>query len=432
MEQLPDFLCGFSIDLWANVLSKAVGGVADKSDLRFLSARGTFAQQASFYRLRLVCKRFNQVFLEYPHLSRGLILTKQGGDPLSSNPSLLGWLKRFGGSVQTLALCHGDQGACDVLALLASSSTALRSVLAQAFKQVAMSHLAACKHLVALELVAPASPEPLQLDLLQELSSLETLVLQNGNFTAEALPCNLSCLQLTEAAFEIDQLGSARSSLKRLKLSASTWWVLLEVLILDALEDFTCLESDVKGEGKSYLLTSIEHVFSISTRHLRQWACLKYLDMTAAAAHHCPLSTLYPLVNLQDLSVHSRGGSLHVSQGLSMMSQLTSLTLLASSEDASAFIYLYTDWSGLHALQLLHVSCDEFVADSRILTMLQLQELQRVSFSNGSPHGDTTTRYFAALVHEFARRRTAQLCVGSDMLVDQLLADKLGPCVATG
>lgn len=63
------------------------------------SPPGSVREQAAIYNSRLCCKAFNQAFLDYPHLSHGLVLKR----PLRSLNSLTAWLQRHHGSVHAFA-----------------------------------------------------------------------------------------------------------------------------------------------------------------------------------------------------------------------------------------------------------------------------------------------------------------------------------------
>ncbi len=114
-----DFANGLSLELWAQIMSLLVSGVPEENAMRCFSPERIFSQQANFYRLRLVCKRFNEVFLKYPDLCRDLVFRQQQADTLS--PSLVAWLQRYHTSVQSLAAYCGNSALIQLLAMLSSS-----------------------------------------------------------------------------------------------------------------------------------------------------------------------------------------------------------------------------------------------------------------------------------------------------------------------
>ncbi len=213
------FANGLSLDIWAQILSLLGSGVAEETDLITLSTKYTFSQQASFYRLRLVCKRFNDVFLEYPDLCRRLVFRQQQADTL--NPSLVAWLKRYHTSVQTLAAYCGKSSLIQLLDRLASNNNRLQSVLVQRYLGGSLLSLAPFAHLTALEAVAPRDGF-LDLSILRLSNSLQTLVIQDGMFETGSLPPNLTNLYLADSDVESYQDCSCVTSLTRLKLLNST------------------------------------------------------------------------------------------------------------------------------------------------------------------------------------------------------------------
>ena len=82
-----DFANDLSLELWAQIMSLVASGVPEENTKRLLSPKWIFSQQlrqqASFYRLRLVCNRFDEAFLEYPDLCRVLVFRQQQADTLS-------------------------------------------------------------------------------------------------------------------------------------------------------------------------------------------------------------------------------------------------------------------------------------------------------------------------------------------------------------
>ena len=131
-ETPMDFANDLSLELWAQIMSLVASGVPEENTKRLLSPKWIFSpqlrQQASFYRLRLVCNRFDEAFFEYPDLCRVLVFRQQQADTLS--PSLVAWLKRYHIYVQSLAYC-GNSALIQLLEMLSSSNNHLQSVLVQ-------------------------------------------------------------------------------------------------------------------------------------------------------------------------------------------------------------------------------------------------------------------------------------------------------------
>lgn len=148
-----DFATGLSVEIWAQILSLLGSGVAEEMDLSNLSTKYTLGQQSSFHRLRLVCKRFNDVFLEYPDICRHLVFRQQQADTL--NPNLVAWLRRYHTSVQTLTAYCCNSALIHLLDMLASNEYWLQSVLVQNHFGSSLPSFAPFAHLTTLEVVSP-------------------------------------------------------------------------------------------------------------------------------------------------------------------------------------------------------------------------------------------------------------------------------------
>ncbi len=408
-----DYASELSNELWAKVLSLTVSGVADESDMRFLSPKLCLSEQARFYRLRLVCKRFNDVFVEYPHLCRGVVLKEQYLDSLDTLrlASLVAWLLRYCGLVRTLA-AYGGTTLSGILATMADQPSTLQTVLAQRCNNLAVQQLSRFDQLTTLELVTPMT-NMLNVSPLQHSSSLQRLVMQNGSFNAQMLPPHLTSLHLAGSELTSARDCSCVTSLRKLKLSDSKLYGIhrqgLPACV--ALEGLTCLEGCISADA-AYRSQSLMFANDVSDFQLpvglSALTCLASLDATVATDQTLELLPFYQLTSLQDLSVHVRGADMIVNQGLSALSRLTSLTLLVSSEASDVEIIFGTDWTGMQ-LQVLDISCDLLNFGYRMLGLIKLPHLRQVNFVSGRPHNDYCVSMFAALVHGLATKSRVHL-----------------------
>jgi len=128
--------------------------------------------------------------------------------------------------------------------------------------------------------------------------------------------------------------------------------------------------------------------------------------------------------------VHVRGGSLWANSGMSQLSMLTSLSLLASAGSKDVGVVFFTEWLGMQALQVLNISCDHFSFGRDILGLVKLESLKQVNIVSGRPNDNKSAAFFAALVHGFAQHPCAQLRM-NDLPVGQVLADGLQCCTSS-
>ena len=420
-----DFANGLSLELWAQVMSLLMSCVPEEDAIRCFSPEQFFSQQASLYRLRLVCKRFNEVFLKYPDLCRDLVFRQQQADTLS--PSLVAWLKRYHTSMQSLAAYCGNSALMQLLAMLSSSKNNLRSVLVQSSLRGSLPSFAAFDHLTVLEVVAPGDGL-VDLSTLQLSKSLQTLVMQDGTFETKSLPPNLTYLFLARSKLTSYEGCSCVTSLTRLNLVHSSLLGLHSrgLSACHALEGLTCLESCITATDMQQFLMFNQTSF-ILPLGLSALTSLRFFDATITSTSTVTLCAFCELTSLQDLTVHVRGASLLANDGLSQLSMLTSLRLLAYSADQNVRVQLYTRWLDMQALQVLYICCDWFSFGRDIVGLVKLETLTLVNIKSARPYDHKSFAYFAALAHGIAKHPCAQLCL-NDVPMEQILADGLQYC----
>ena len=394
---LPDYASLLSRDLWGRILSFAVAGVADESDLGLLSPGYCFKQQAAFHNLRLVCKAFNQAFLDYPHLSRGLVLKS----PLGSHNSLMTWLQRHHGSVQTFAGFVESPDVELVLKTLLQRPSALRTVFLQQCNPTGLASLQGWENLTTLEIAVPN--DELNLSVLG-LTQINTMVLRNGDYRCLHLPEHLSSLTLSGAILVCQPEDACLTSLKKLKLSDSRLQGVHSrgVLGCCSLEGLTCLESlIVHDDAAASSPTDLCCIPPVQVpAEMSVLPNLASLDITIATDSTVHVSFFYGFHSLQDLSVHARGASLHAKNGLHALTRLTSLTLLASDPYNSVEIILDTRW---YDLKVLEISCDRFFFLPSLLSLVDLPSLRSVSIVSSLPSDAYGVEVFAALTGLLAK-----------------------------
>lgn len=108
LSQAPSFdgICRLPNDLWVRVFA-ALDHPADRSALGQAERRARQAESSAYFRLRLVCKAFDQVFREHhPQLTRSVTLCEHLREQHIS--SLLGWLHGCHGLLRLEAFCDSE------------------------------------------------------------------------------------------------------------------------------------------------------------------------------------------------------------------------------------------------------------------------------------------------------------------------------------
>ncbi len=422
-----DFATGLSVEIWAQILSLLGSDVAEE-ELSNLPTKCTLGQQASFHHLKLVCKRFNGVYLEYPDLCCYLVFRQQQPDAL--NPSLVAWLKRYHTSVQTLTAYCCSTALTLSVDMLASNENWLQSMLVQNHLGSSLPSFAPFAHLTTSEVVLPQDGF-LDLSTLQLSNSLQTLVVQDGTFITVSLPPNLTNLYLADSDVKSYQHCSCVTSVVQLKLLNSTLHGLHQqgLLACHALEGLTCLESYVSAMNASQEMV-FKNIMFVMPLGLSALASLRCFDAAIATTSTLSLNAFCELTSLQDLKVHVRGGSLWANTDMSQLSMLTSLSLLACARRKHVGVQIFMKWLGMQAVQVLNITCDYFSFGCDILGLVNLKTLRQVNIVNGRPNDNKTAAFFAALVHGVAQHPCAQMCMNG-LPVGQVLADGLQYCTSS-
>lgn len=383
-----------SLDLWGRVLSLAAPRSADDKRLGSFSPPQCFRDQAAFYQLRLVCKTFNQAFLDYPHLSRGLVVTP----PLRDRTSLLRWLQRHHGSVRSFADYVGSPTVEFVLKALLQAPSALRTLFMYQCDPKGLTCLQGWGNLTTLAIVDPL--DELNLSTLNILR-LETISLHAGSYRCIHLPEHLSSLTLDGATLVCQPEGACLTSVKKLRVSFDSQlegvhpnWV----LGCCALEGLTCLESRIvvgrDAQSPADLCCTIPAQLPAEISALTNLASLRIAVATNPVMH---ISCFYGLHSLQDLNVYARGAHLFATDGLHALSRLTSLTLSAHDYLDGVSIVLDTCWDDLKLLKVLKIDCNSFDFCPSLFGLVSLPSLRFVSIDSSLPCEPQEVGIFAAL-----------------------------------
>ena len=284
-------------------------------------------------------------------------------------------------------------------------------MLVQNYLCGSLPSFAAFDHLTVLEVVAPGDGL-VDLSTLQLSKSLQTLVMQDGTFETKSLPPNLTYLFLARSKLTSYKGCSCVTSLTRLNLVNSSLLGLHSqgLSACHALEGLTCLESCITATDMQQYLMFNQTSF-ILPLGLSALTSLRCFDATIASISTVTLDAIYELTSLQDLTVHVRGASLLANDGLSRLSMLTSLRLLAYSANQNEGVQLFTGWLDMQALQVLYISCDWFSFGRDIVGLVKLESLTLVNIKSARPYDHKSFAFFAALAHGIAKHPCAQLCL---------------------
>lgn len=407
--QLPD-------DIWAKVFSHLEGGVGAGLALRYCDPDVLVEEQAEYYRLRLVCRKFDQVFRQQGQLCRGLALPSC----LSDHPQKLDfWLRDHSSYVRNLAAYCGSPGLDAVMEALVGPPPKLASVFMCNCSISALNKLSVFTSLTTCELVQPEGSTQ-DLAPLQPLASLQKLTLTDGLFTTTQLPPHLTNLTLTSADVTVVEQCLCVTSLKKLRLFECQLNGLHPngIAACSAIQELACVQGRIHaGMGHLWLDCSTDWPFTVPSG-LSSLNKLRYLRLTiastaaplpfGAAQYGHDLSCLQGLTMLEVLVVHSTSGDTFVPSGVTDLYKLSILSLTVTpsegGDDIPSVIF-DVDWSALQMLNSLYISAPTFVCQRSIVGLATVKQLAHITWGHSTPCDARSTKCFAALMYKLAKYR---------------------------
>ncbi len=431
-EQGPFGAPQLSDDIWAQILFHVEGGVGDGLALRYDEPDSLYKAQAKYYRLRLVCRKFDQLFRHQGQLCRGLALPACITDEMLQN--LGSWLREHSSYVRNLAAYCGSPGLDAALEALAGPPPKLASVFLCNCSISALNKLAVFTSLTSCELVEPQG-STLDLTPLQPLANLQKLILTEGMFTSTLLPPHLTNLTLTHASMTAAEQCSCVTSLKKLRLFASHLIGLHPegVAACSAVEMLTCVQGQIyAGIGHFSLDCTQDAPFKVplgfSTLNNLKDLSLVIASTGAplpfdAAQYGHDLSCLQGLILLEKLCVRSTSEDVFVPSGVTALHKLSCLHLGVANEigDDEHSVILDVDWAALQMLKSLHINAPTFVCQRSIVGLATVKQLAHVEWGLSAPYDAESTKCFAALMYKLAKYRPEVVVVLDEDTIEDVL-----------
>ena len=342
------------------------------------------AAQTDFYKLRLVCRKFNSVFKDQQDLTGGVVLpTDLGSQAL---PGLVLWLRRTAASVQHFAAYYGTPCLEVALGGLLTARPAFNTVHLK-YAAASAIDLLSSTSLTCCELAAPANE--LNLDATGALLNLNKLKLSKGDFPAAQLPHHLIRLSLDQPSLYVWNDCICVTSLTRLKLVGSSVSGLNVngLLACSQLQKLACCNSKVGADfSTQHLQTSRDRDLVVPTAPSTSMALTKLgLGLAGDHEYEFEVASLYDLTTLGELQLSSKAPHLLFTLDLTDLRCISALSL---SADLVAEIRLSDfDCRCFPGLQLLHLGSEKFSCG---LSMTSLTKLRTLSFQFESLRGLTT------------------------------------------
>ncbi|KAL3155536.1 hypothetical protein ABBQ38_011088 [Trebouxia sp. C0009 RCD-2024] len=426
-----------SDELWGEIFALLAEQVADEltDSLMTGDATDTSNNYIQYHSLRLVCKRFQAVFLSYPTLSADLFLQEDLSE--TGLLSLLYWLRREDVTVRRL-LVECSSTRLDVA--LAIASTAANFPLKQLTVAIipfcsflSLSMLSTCTALESCTFTDPTqfsdSTQSLDVSALQVLPRLSFLRLQGGDTSTKYCGidrlAHLTGLEVTDTVVQSRNPFLFSSALQSLHLKNSD--------ILSAHEDglFQCTALlSLSLTNCSVFSLTAEHVLDIEASPARlpdslsRLSHLTHLQLDVFGTIVGQFSCLWlpKLTALKQLSLRFFSGTMcfNMTDEILCLTNLQHLKIDQKHQKQSPEQMLYfwpetvlslqISWHLLPMLQTVSFSSRFLKFDHRVLGLVEVNTLQSLEFGRCQLLDDETTSHFDALMYNLAVRRPDVVC----------------------
>ena len=360
------------------------------SDLLYMKS---VKQQAHYHQLRLVCRRFRNIFQQHLQLSRQVMLSC-----CFTHDSLLSfysWLQRHETAVQSIKIFSHTQFLEPALKALKDLAPGLVNVQVRSCSPSAVVLLSFFTSMVVCQL---QSRQCLDISDLQAAPSLRSLGLQGDNkltsqFTALQLPRHLTELTLNAAKMHIAESCKCVTSLRVLTVSGGEIHGLHDqgLPACSKLQALSCWSDSLFTSKDSGCFSTIPNsVHFLSASELSALSCIRELSVdctyTAWPEVVVDLNPLFALKGLESLwlqwDTYLGAEPLQVQSGIIALSRLSQIHLVSRFE-----VCLDVDWQLMCVLQSLTVNCrlrcDERMLDLSRLTTLRCLDITHCRACNG-------------------------------------------------
>ena len=388
-------------DVWSEVFARLEDRQVETGSWNDAKAR---QQQRELHQLKLVCKQFSDIFTSQPELVQGLHLHSKL--PRNATTSLLAWLRRSNGSVQTFTSSCDTSLMHAVMAGLIASSPLLRVMDISNTTSWSIQLTAAFTSLEKCALQQNgAELRYLDLTPLQGLPKLQHLHLQGHFKQLHRLP-SLTSLQCKDAEISATLNCNFGSMLQFLMLKDSS----LQGVHANGLQACTALTELVLSAARLLDIAYNCHLtrdLVMIPAGMEMLTRLCKLTLSTGVCSHgdtANLECIASITSLQDLSISFGNCRSDVIKHMISLTNLTRLVVTGLTSDVDIFPLLTTDfhWCGLQALQTLCILRCSVQLGHGVASLLQLNYLKHISFEGSIFEGDNAIECLAALSYHFA------------------------------
>lgn len=413
-----------SDELWVKIFSILAEDVFDELLDRILlqeEEADTVTNHTKYQSLRLVCKRFHEIFLSHPTLSADLFLEYE--PPQAAILSLLERLQRHDVTItRLLAECTRT----DLAAVLAGAVTAagrplqkLISAVIRSCSVVSLSMLSHCTGLESCRLMNTTCH--LDLLALQALPRLSFLHLEAQTSTAifvriDSL-AHLTRVEAKGAVVQIQQPCLFSSSLQNLSIQFGEFQFMHEggLFQCTALQSLSLSDCCIAGGTAANTLdiASSPAQLPSSLTSLQQLTALR-LNVCSTMSGAFEYPWLPKLTALSTLCLQFDEGTMRFNLTDQILS-LTNLRQLSISQalqrhSTDSVLSLEVSWHLLPTLHTLSLFACFLKFDQRVLGLIKMSSLKNLQFSRCQRLDEMTAYHFGALLYNMAIKRPDVTC----------------------
>ncbi len=300
-----------------------------------------------------------------------------------------------------------------VLGALVTQPQHLKSLALGPLQHSALDMAASFTSLVSLGLSATDSCDNFDINALQALPHLHTLSLYMGEYCAKELPKGLLSLRLEDAILDLEAPATCVAPLQHLKLISSHF----STVHSDGILAYTTLQElylDIGNINGSYTADDnpidlevgecLDGSFRCPDLSALKFVRVLYMNVSGLA-YDGPVDwgCLYCLSSLQALTLHSRNLGLKIDQKLTVLGNLSCLTLIGAAPPFAhvqhvVSVAINVTWSAMPSLQNIYMESDKLQFGRNMLELLQVSGLRRVTFVETKHATAELPADFAALV----------------------------------
>ena len=404
-----DYAAGLLLELWAKILGFVEADLVDNHTgfpgsqiVTAMSVR----KQAQYYSLQLVCKKFRDTFVQYPSLSRTVVLPEQG--VTTSLPCLLAWLRQGCRCVELLA-SYGDSSCLDVaLATVAVPGSHLTCLLGCNISRSAVCLLPGFTHLRCCDLTHPYG-ECLDLQSLQGLPNLVKLRLRDGEFDNVQAAQHLTNLYLEHTCAVCAQESACVGSLRKLRVLDSHVLGMHAqgICAYTALQHLECLDCVVSALNP---LATLHVLYAENCQIPSSITLLTNLERLTVSfgrpGRLQPLDWIYQMTPLHALHVVTEGAYVIIASEFSRLQQLTLLEFTTHDTDWIGMLETQVNWKLMPGLKCIYFRHPTLRFHQSMLSLALTPTLVRVCFEDCHATDQEGSHMFDVLAHDMARQPT--------------------------